>query len=66
MSNSTAIEVRGRNGHDYDAYPVGGAAADNLYIVGIWVVTVWEGKVRSTVCRASKKNLKELREGGWK
>lgn len=66
MSSTSTIEVRGRNGHDYDAEPVGGVAADNLYIVGKWVVTVWEGEVRSTVCRATKANLKELREGVWK
>ena len=48
--------VIGRNGYEYDAQPISG----NLFIVGKFIVTVENGKVEDTICKATKANVKRL------
>jgi hypothetical protein len=48
--------VIGRNGYEYDAKHISG----DLFIVGKFIVTVEDGKVEKTVCRATKTNAQRL------
>lgn len=52
----TITTVIGRNGYEYDAQQI----TSKLFIVGKFVVTVEDGKVEDTVCRATKANIKNL------
>lgn len=47
------IEVIGRNGIVYDAKHIKG----NRYIVGKFIVTVEDGRVVDTLCKATKVNI---------
>jgi hypothetical protein len=47
------IEVTGRNGFKYDAKPLTGC----FFVVGKFIVTVFDGQCCDTVCKATKKNI---------
>ena len=46
--------VTGRNGSEYDATQVSG----NVFIVGKYLVRVIDGKCETTLCKATKYNVK--------
>ncbi len=50
------MAVIGQNGFEYDAKHL----KANLYIVGKYIVTVADGRVDETVCRATKANVKRF------